>query len=81
MVIQTREIQTMVDLICLLRFRIASPKISIDRGAAEVRNSWGGDPESHGANRSAYCPRDQSLFVEYYHILAESYDFMNSHPH
>ena len=27
------------------------------------RNSWGGDPESQGANRSAYYPRDQSLFV------------------
>ena len=37
--------------ICPLRFRIASPKISIDRGAAEVnRNSWGGDPESVRAN-------------------------------
>ena len=34
------------------RFRIASPRVSIDRGAAEVnRNSWGGDPESQGANR------------------------------
>ena len=32
------------------RFRIASPRVSIDRGAAEVnRNSWGGDPESQGA--------------------------------
>ena len=28
------------------------PRVSIDRGAAEVnRNSWGGDPESQGANR------------------------------
>ena len=27
------------------------------------RNSWGGDPESLGANRSAYYPRDHSLFV------------------
>ena len=26
------------------------------------RNTWGGDPESLGANRSAYYPRDQSLF-------------------
>ena len=34
-------------------FRIASPKISIDLGCASVnRNSWGGDPESLGANRS-----------------------------
>ena len=48
--------------ICPLRFRIASPRVSIDRGKAEVnRNSWGGDPESLGANRSAYYPRDQSL--------------------
>ena len=31
---------------------IASPRVSIDRGEAEVnRNSWGGDPESQGANR------------------------------
>ena len=29
------------------------------------RKSWGGDPESLGANRSAYYPRDQSLFVYY----------------
>ena len=30
--------------ICPLRFRIASPRVSIDRGTAEVnRNSWGGD--------------------------------------
>ena len=29
-----------------------SPRVSIDRGAAEVnRNSWGGDAESQGANR------------------------------
>ena len=27
------------------------------------RNSWGGDPESLGANKSAYYPRDQSLIV------------------
>ena len=27
------------------------------------RNSWGGDPEYLGANRSAFYPRDQSLFV------------------
>ena len=34
------------------RFRIASPRVSIDRGAAEVnRNFWRGDPESQGANR------------------------------
>ena len=52
--------------ICPLRFRIASPRVpidlgfanaqcsrvSIDRGEAKVnRNSWGGDPESQGANR------------------------------
>ena len=50
--------------ICTLRFRIASPRVPIDRGTAEVnRNSWGGDPESLWANRSAYYPRDQSLFV------------------
>ena len=53
--------------ICPLRFRIASP--SVDRGTAEVnRNTWGGDPESLGPNRSAYYPRDQSLFV-YYTVL------------
>ena len=53
--------------ICPLRFRIASPRVPIDLGCASVnRNSWGGDPESLGANRSAYYPRDQSLFV-YYH--------------
>ena len=34
------------------RFRIASPRVPIDRGAAKVnRNPWGGDPESQGANR------------------------------
>ena len=33
-------------------FRFASPRVTIDRGAAEVnRNIWGGDPESQGANR------------------------------
>ena len=37
----------------LERFRIASPRVSTDRGDAEVnRNSIvGGDPESQGANR------------------------------
>ena len=50
--------------ICPLRFRIASPGVPIDLGFASVnRNSWRGDPESLGANRSAYYPRDQSLFV------------------
>ena len=50
--------------ICPLRFRIASPRVTIDLGCASVnRNSWGGDPEPLGANRSAYYPRDQSLFV------------------
>ena len=35
-------------------------RLSIDLGCALVnRNSWGGDPESQGANRSAYYPRDQ----------------------
>ena len=43
---------------------IASPRVPIDLGCASVnRNSWGVDPESLGANRSAYSPRDQSLFV------------------
>ena len=38
--------------ICPKRFRIAYPRVSIDRGEAEVnRNSWGGGPESQGANR------------------------------
>ena len=38
--------------ICPERFRIASPRRSIDRGAAEAnRNSWGGDPKSQGENR------------------------------
>ena len=47
-----------------LRFRITSPRVPMDLGSALVnRNSWGGDPESLGAKRSAYCPRDQSLFV------------------
>ena len=47
-----------------LRFRIASPGVPIEFGFALVnRTSWGGDPESLGANRSAYYPRDQSLFV------------------
>ena len=50
--------------ICPLRFGIASPIVPIDRGAAKVnRISWGGDPESLGANRSASYHRDQSLFV------------------
>ena len=48
--------------ICLLRFRIASPKIFAPRS---IETLWGGDPESLGANRSAYYPRDQSLFVKY----------------
>ena len=38
--------------ICPLRFRIASPRVSIDRGAAKVNSNFGGgDPESQGANR------------------------------
>ena len=46
--------------ICPLRFRIASPRVPINLGCASVnRNSWGGDPKSLGANRSAYYPRDQ----------------------
>ena len=48
--------------ICPLRFRIIPPRIW---GASVNRNCWGGDPESLGANRSAYYPRDQSLFVYY----------------
>ena len=51
---------------CPLRFRIASPRVSMELSCASInRNSWGGDPESLGANRSAYYPRDQSLFVYY----------------
>ena len=43
--------------ICPLRFRIASPRVPFDFGCASVnRNGWGGDPESLGANRSAYYP-------------------------
>ena len=43
-----------------------------DRGAAKVnRNSWGGDPESQGANTSAYYPSDQSLFVLLYHYVTQ----------
>ena len=55
--------------ICPLRFRIASPRVFIDLGASVNRNSWGGDTESLGANRSAYYPRDQSLFVYYISLL------------
>ena len=52
--------------ICPLRCRITSPRVPIDLGSASVnRNSWGGGPESLRANRSAYHPRDQSLFVYY----------------
>ena len=52
--------------ICPLRFRIASPGVPIDLGCTSVnRNSWGGAPESLGANRSAYYPRDPSLFFYY----------------
>ena len=40
--------------VCLTRY---------DTAASVNSNSWGGDPESLGANRSAYYPRDQSLFV------------------
>ena len=50
--------------VCPLRLRIASPRVPIDLGCASVnRNSWGGNPESLGTNRSAYNPRDQSLLV------------------
>ena len=53
--------------ICPLTFRIASPKIAFDLSCASVsRNSWGGDAESLEANRSAFYPRDHSLFVYYY---------------
>ena len=35
--------------ICPLRFRIASPKISVELGCASVnRNSWGDNPKSLG---------------------------------
>ena len=59
---------TFTDLVLVLvhgkRFRITSPRVPIDLGCASVnRNSWGGDPESLRANRSAYYPQDQSLFV------------------
>ena len=44
--------------ICPLRFRIDSARVPIDLGCALVnRNSWGGDPESLGANRSAITLR------------------------
>ena len=36
--------------ICSLRVGIASPRASVNR------NSWGGDPESLGANRSVRYP-------------------------
>ena len=53
--------------ICPLKFRMAYPGVPIHLGFASVkRKSWGGDPESLGANRSAYYPRDQSLFVYYF---------------
>ena len=40
--------------ICPERFRIACLRVPIDLGCAPVnRTSWGGDPESLGANRSA----------------------------
>ena len=43
--------------ICPLRFRIASPRVSIDLRFASVnRKCLGGDPESPKANRSAYLP-------------------------
>ena len=48
--------------ICPLRFRITSTKISFDLGCALETL---GDPESLGANRSAYYLRDQSLFIYY----------------
>ena len=38
-----------------LRLRIAFPKGEL-LTEAQQRNSWGGDPESLGANRSAYYP-------------------------
>ena len=59
--------------ICPLRFRIAYPRVTIDLGFASVnRNCWGGDPESLGANRSAYYPREQSLFVYYCSLMSIS---------
>ena len=60
------EFATVINRRFPLRFRIASPRVSIDLGCTSVeRNSWRGDPESLRANRSAYYPRDQSLFVYY----------------
>ena len=45
---------------------MTGPSINSLPGCASVnRNSWGGDPESLRKNRSAYYPRDQSLFVYY----------------
>ena len=50
--------------VCPLRFRIASPTVSNNRGAAEVnRNSWGGDSESQ-----AYYP-GTSHYLFYYTIM------------
>ena len=48
--------------ICPLRFRIASPNISIDLASVN-RNSWGGDPESLGANRSVYFALETSHYL------------------
>ena len=82
MVIQTREIKTMVDLISFqlkkIIFSLSALLKQIMTGPSgnrlsicpiEIQDhlpktfSWGDDPESLGANRSAYYPRDQSLFV------------------
>ena len=48
----------------------AQPR-SIGTSASVTRNSWGVDPESQRTNRSAYYPRDQSLFVLLYHYVTQ----------
>ena len=66
--------------VCPLRFRIASPKISIDLDCASFNiNSWGGDPESLGANISADYPQDQSLIV--YHLLCYNFNSCEAYSH
>ena len=53
-------------------------------GTSDNRNSWVGDSESLRANRSAYYPRDQSLFVYNYTIYfmpVEGLAKSRSHAH
>ena len=53
--------------ICPLRFRIASSKIPIDLSCASInRNPWEGHPESLGANKSAYYPRETNNDCSHY---------------